>query len=98
MNWNPLKKDQKDKEKEEKLEAQLSAMPGTKDMNMFQRFAMRRFLKMSPENQRKVVAKTMKPENVAKHKDEIMAQLDSLKKAGKLSDDQYRLAKRRLGL
>lgn len=98
MNWNPLKKDQKDKEKEEKVEAQLAMMPGAKDMNMFQRFAMKRFLNMSPENQQKVVAKTMKPENVAKHKGEIMAQLDMLKKAGKLSDDQYRLAKRRLGL
>ncbi len=34
----------------------------------------------------------------AKHKDEIMASLEAMRKAGQMSDDQYRLAKARFGL
>ena len=46
----------------------------------------------------KVIKKTMTPKNIAKHKDEIMASLEAMRKAGQMSDDQYRLAKARFGL
>lgn len=102
MKWNPFKKDNEEKKKTDedaaKLEAELAAMPGAKDMNMIQRFAMKRVLKMSPEERQKVMQKAMTPKNIEKHKGEIMAQLDAMKKAGQMSDDQYRLAKRKLGL
>lgn len=98
MQWNPFKKDEKADEDAAKLEAELAAMPGAKDMNMFQRFAMKRVLKMSPEERQKVMQKAMTPKNIEKHKGEILAQLEAMKKAGQMSDDQYRLAKRKLGL
>ncbi|MFA9262131.1 MAG: hypothetical protein ACEQSB_02105 [Undibacterium sp.] len=98
MQWNPFKKDEKSDEEAAKLEAELAAMPGAKDMNMFQRFAMKRVLKMSSEERQKVMQKAMTPKNIEKHKGEILAQLEAMKKAGQMSDDQYRLAKRKLGL
>lgn len=99
MKWNPFsKKDAQADEEAAKLEAEFNAMPGAKDMNMFQRFAMKRVLKMSPAERQKVMQKAMTPKNIEKHKGEIMAQLDAMKKAGQMSDDQYRLAKRKLGL
>lgn len=98
MSWNPFKKDPKKEAEKEKIEAAIEAMPQTKDMNMLQRFAMKRIMAMSPEERNKVMAKAMKPENIQKHKKEIMEQLESMKRAGQMSDDQYRLAKRKLGL
>ena len=74
------------------------AMPDTKDMNMLQRFAMKRFMAMSPEEQRKMAQKMLTPKNVAKHKKEIMEQLEQARKSGMMSDDQYRMAKRKLGI
>ena len=99
MQWNPFKKkDLKQEEEQQKLEAALEAMPGAKDMNMFQKFAMKRVMAMSPEERAKVMQKALKPENVQKHKKEILEQLETMKRAGQMSDDQYRLAKRKLGL
>lgn len=98
MQWNPFKKDPKKEEEKQKIEAALEAMPQTKDMNMLQRFAMKRIMAMSPEERNKVMQKALKPENVQKHKKEILEQLDMMKRSGQMSDDQYRLAKRKLGL
>jgi hypothetical protein len=98
MKWNPFKKDKAADENAAKIEAQFEAMPGAKDMNMFQKFAMKRVLKMPPEERNKVLQKAMTPKNIEKHKDEILAQLEAMKKAGQMSDDQYRLAKRKLGI
>lgn len=99
MVWNPFKKkDPKQVEEQQKLEAALEAMPGAKDMNMLQKFAMKRVMAMSPEERNKVMQKALKPENVQKHKKEILEQLETMKRMGQMSDDQYRLAKRKLGL
>ncbi len=103
MKWNPFKKEVVGEGDDidttaAKLEAEFNALPGAKDMNMFQRFAMKRVLKMSPEERQKVMQKAMTPKNIEKHKGEILAQLEAMKKAGQMSDDQYRLAKRKLGL
>jgi hypothetical protein len=73
-------------------------MPDTKDMNMLQKFAMKRFMAMSPEEQKKMAEKMLTPKNVAKHKKEIMEQLELARKSGMMSDDQYRMAKRKLGI
>lgn len=102
--WTPFKK-KKDEKKEENIAPAKNPMtgmpfemPDTKDMNMLQRFAMKRFMAMSPQEQKKTVEKMMTPKNVAKHKDEILEQLEQARKSGMMSDDQYRLAKRKLGL
>ena len=78
--------------------ADLPGMPDPKDLNLLQRFAMRRLAKMSPEEREKVMRKAMTPKNVEKHKDEILVSLETMRKAGQISDDQYRLAKAKLGL
>lgn len=99
MKWNPFrKKTDKEIEEKKKIEMMLETMPGAKDMNMFQRFMAKRVLSLPPEKRDEVLQKAMTPKNIEKHKGEILSQLDALKKAGQMSDDQYRLAKRRLGL
>ncbi len=79
----------------------LASMPGAPDvsqMNMMQRIAWKQFQKMSPQKQREIMKKAMTPKNIEKNKDQIIKQLDEMKAAGMMSDDQYRLAKRKLGL
>lgn len=96
MKWNPFKKDGEDK-KEEKLPT-IAGLPAPKDMSMLQRFAMKRLMNMSPIEREKTLRKAMTPKNIEKHKDEIMASLEAMRKAGQMSDDQYRLAKARFKL
>jgi len=80
----------------------LAQMPGGEPdlskMNMMQRLAWKQFQKMSPEKQREVMKKAMTPKNIQKNKKQILAQMEQMKAAGMMSDDQYRLAKRKLGL
>lgn len=93
--WNPFSK------KDEKSGEELAGMPGMPDMsnmNMLQRMAMKRFMAMSSQEQQKMVQKMMTPKNIAKHKDEILEQLEEARKSGLVSDDQYRLAKKKMGL
>lgn len=96
MKWNPFKKDDVVKNKEEV--PNIPGMPDMKDMNMLQRFAMKRLMNMSPAEREKTLRKAMTPKNIEKHKGEIMASLEAMRKAGQMSDDQYRLAKARFGL
>ncbi len=100
MKWNPFKKREKSEKEKRQDEDFLNASgaPKMEDMNMLQRFAMKRIMAMSPQEREKLMRKAMTPKNVAKHKDEILASLDAMKKAGQISDDQYRLAKRKLGI
>jgi hypothetical protein len=101
MMWNPLKKKSAGVKDDRTPEEKLAAMPGAPkldELKWHERFAMKRFLKMSPEEQKKVVAKAMTPENVAKHKDEFAASLEEMKKNRMISDDQYRVMKRKFGL
>jgi hypothetical protein len=100
---NPFKKnkDSDKKESSENLAAKMADMPGAPDMskmNAVQRMAYKQFLKMSPEKQRDVMKKAMTPKNIQKNKGEIIKQLDEMKAAGMMSDDQYRLAKKKFGL
>lgn len=99
---NPFKKKSDEKEEGGKSEPMKlpngMPMPDMENMNMLQRMAMKRFMAMSPQEQQKLVQKMMTPSNIAKHKDEILEQLEEARKSGMVSDDQYRLAKKKLGL
>ena len=97
MNWNPFSKKDEEEGKADDL-AGMPGMPDTKDMNMLQRFAMKRLMSMSPADREKALRKAMTPKNIEKHKGEILASLEAMRKAGQMSDDQYRLAKARFGL
>ncbi|MDD5083481.1 MAG: hypothetical protein PHT88_00905 [Candidatus Moranbacteria bacterium] len=94
--WNPFTKKDEDEKKDGGSQAAVG--PDMKNMNMLQRMAMKRFMAMSPQEQQKMVQKMMTPKNIAKHKDEILQQLEEARKSGMVSDDQYRLAKRKMGL
>ena len=95
--WNPFSKKDEEESKADDL-AGMPGMPDTKDMNMLQRFAMKRLMSMSPADREKALRKAMTPKNIEKHKGEILASLEAMRKAGQMSDDQYRLAKARFGL
>lgn len=94
--WNPLKK--KSNKKEEAPKPIMPGAPDPKDLNMMQKFALKRLEKMSPAERQKMMQKAMNPKNIQKHKGEILATLDAMKASGQMSDDQYRLAKKRFGL
>ena len=94
MKWNPFNKD--DKQAEEL--PNIPGAPKMEDMNMFQRFAMRRLMKMSPADREKAMKKSLTPKNIQKNKGEILSSLEAMRKAGQISDDQYRLTKAKLGL
>lgn len=100
--WNPLKKSARggsaSGRKSSKESSPLPGAPDPKDLNMFQKFAMKRLEKMSPAERQKMMQKALTPKNIQKHKSEIITTLDAMKKAGQMSDDQYRLAKKRFGL
>lgn len=62
---------------------------------------MKRFEKMSPEEREKISRKAMemmKPENIAKNKDQILATMEQMKISGQITDEQIAEAKKRLGL
>lgn len=97
MKWNPFKKS----DGSEKQADDLPSIPGGPDvekMGMLQKIAYKRFLKMSPQEREKVMRKALTPKNVEKHKDEILASLEAMRKNRQISDDQYRLAKAKFGL
>lgn len=104
--WNPFGKnakdaDNKDGKKDAKSTPKLPngmPMPEMENMSMLQKMAMKRFMAMNPQEQQKMVQKMMTPKNIAKHKDEILQQLEEARKTGMISDDQYRLAKKKMGL
>lgn len=101
MKWNPFAKKKDGTASKPSVESELASLPGApklEDMGMMERFAMKRFMKMSPEEQKKMVEKAMTPKNIEKHKDEIVASLEEMKKSRMISDDQYRLMKRKFGI
>ncbi len=91
------KKDDDDKGLEEKL-ATMPGAPKLSDMKWHERVAMKQFLKMSPEEQKKAMEKAMTPKNIEKNKDQIVASIEEMRKNRMISDDQYRLMKRKYGI
>jgi hypothetical protein len=91
--WNPLKK----KKKEEESPKGVGRKAEPTKMNMMQRLAMKKLEKMSPEEREKLMKKVMTPENIHKHKDQILSQMDEMKRSGQMNQQQYDDAKRRLG-
>ena len=97
MKWNPFKKGDEKEKKQDDLPA-ISGVKKPEDMNMLQRMAYKRVMAMIPSERAKLMQKMMTPKNVKKHEKEIREQIEELRKSGKVSDDQLRLMKARLGL
>lgn len=67
-------------------------------LNMIQQFMMKRLMKMSDKERQKLMEEFLKPENIAKHKDEILTMLDGMKNSGQISDAQLNMIKSKLGI
>jgi hypothetical protein len=100
MKWNPFGKNKQssDSASDAVAPSSVPGMPDPSKMGMLERIAYNRFLKMSPAEREKVMKKALTPKNVEKHKDEILASLEAMRKSRQISDDQYRLAKAKFGL
>ena len=97
MKWNPFKKGDEEHKKQDDM-PDIAGVKKPEDMNMLQRLAYKRVMAMNPAARAKQMQKMMTPKNVKKHEKEIREQIEELRKSGKVSDDQIRLMKARLGL
>jgi hypothetical protein len=68
------------------------------NMGMLQKMAMKKFMKMSPEERDKVIKKVMNPENIQKNKKELLETLEKMEKSGQMNKHQVFEAKKRMGL
>lgn len=68
------------------------------NMGMLQKMAMKKFMKMSPEERDKVIKKVMNPENIQKNKKELLEMLEKMEKSGQMNKHQVFEAKKRMGL
>lgn len=98
MKWNPFSAKGGKNENDKEGMPNIPGMPDAKDLNMFQRFAMKRLMKMSPTEREQALKKSLTPKNIQKNKAEILSSLEAARKAGQISDDQYRLTKKKLGI
>lgn len=67
-------------------------------LNTVQKFAMNRLMKMKPEERERLMEEFLSPENIAKHKDEILMMIENMEKTGQISKEQINLIKNKLGL
>ena len=63
-------------------------------MGMMQKIAMKKMEKMSPEERSKIMQDAFKPEN----RDKMLSVLEQMKKSGQITEEQYRIAKQKLGM
>ncbi|MFA6383521.1 MAG: hypothetical protein WCX17_03800 [Parcubacteria group bacterium] len=82
--WNPFKKSGSNN----------SNNDDTQKMGMLQSLAMKKAMKMSPQERNKMMEDMTKPEN----KDKLLSAMKMMRKTGMLNDEQMEEAKKRLGL
>lgn len=68
------------------------------NMGMLQRMAMKKIMKMTPQEREALMQKMLTPENINKNKKEILAHLEQMQKSGQMNSHQVFEAKKRLGL
>lgn len=100
MIWNPFKKNQQqnstvqindDAKDDTKKDEEKDNSP---KMNMLQRLAMKKLAKMSPQEQQKMMQEAFKPENKSK----LLSAMEMMRKSGQISEEQYRMAKQKMGM
>jgi hypothetical protein len=67
-------------------------------MGFLERLAMKKFMSMSEEEKMNLMQKMMTPENIAKNKDKILAVMEQMKSSGQITEEQIKMAKKKLGL
>jgi len=89
-------KKKEDKEKEKK---KVPTDPyDTQNMGMLQRMAMKKFMKMNPQEKEAVMKKVLDPKNIQKNKKQILEMFEQMEKSGQMNKHQIFEAKKRLGL
>jgi len=68
------------------------------NMGMLQKLAMKRIMKMKPEDREKLIKDMLKPEKIQKNKKDILEYLEQMERAGKMNKHQVFEAKKRLGI
>lgn len=63
-------------------------------MGMMAKIAEKKMRNMSPKERQSMVNEAFKPEN----KDKMLAVMEQMKKSGQITEEQYNLAKQRMGL
>jgi hypothetical protein len=90
--WNPFKNNNQ----------QSNTTPASDDvkaddspkMNMLQRLAMKKMERMSPNEKAKMMQEVLKPEN----KDKLLSAMEMMRKSGQISEEQYRMAREKMGI
>lgn len=62
-------------------------------MSMMQKVAAKKLAKMSPQEQQKMLQEAFKPEN----KEKLLAAMEQMKASGQITQEQYNMAKQKLG-
>lgn len=63
-------------------------------MAMAQKIAMKKLEKMSPQEREKMMKEAFDPKN----KEKLLQALEMMKKSGQVNEEQYQMAKKKLGL
>jgi len=101
--WNPFKKNSQQsddqnrgvvKDDSVKVDDKKKDEENSPKMNMLQRLAMKRMERMSPQEKAKMMQEVMKPEN----KDKLLSAMEMMRKSGQISEEQYRMAKEKMGM
>lgn len=93
--FKKFKKTEEEKAQEKEM---MEKIPGAENMGMLQKIAMKKVMKMSPEERNKLMAKMLEPKNIQKNKKEILEMLAQMEKSGQMNKHQVFDAKKRLGL
>ena len=88
--WNPFKKTSQPDDNNNQSDDAKNDSP---KMNMLQRLAMKKLEKMSPSEKAKMAQEFFKPEN----KDKLVSALEMMRKTGQISEEQYEMAKQKMG-
>lgn len=67
---------------------------GTQKLGMLQRIAMRKMEKMSPQEREKMMKEAFDPKN----HDKMLKVLDAMKASGQITQEQYDMAKQKMGI
>jgi hypothetical protein len=89
--WNPFKNNSQQSNATQANDAVKA--DNSPKMNMLQRLAMKKMERMSPQEKAKMLQEVMKPEN----KDKLLGAMEMMRKSGQISEEQYRLAKEKMG-
>jgi hypothetical protein len=102
--WNPFKKTTQTQTPSTASADDITVLPVKKDekpeepqlpkMNMLQSIAMKKMQKMSPAEQQKMMAEAFNPKN----RDKMLSVMETMRKAGQISQEQYDMAIKKMGM